>query len=456
MVKECPPDKIINPKTGRCINKPKEKTKKKVCPKGKIINPKTGRCINKPKEKTKKKVCPKGKIINPKTDRCINKPKEKTKKKVCPPDKIINPKTGRCINKPKEKKPVKTIDPIKGPMNSFFTGVGDTYDNSKYKNMWKNETMKGKYDWNKDDNVGKIKSTSKCSSGTDGEIVYDVKSKGVLLAKNYSDDIDTDGWWASEKWDGYRAIWNGKSFVSRQGKNFDVPEFYKAIMPPNIALDGELWLGRGKFEKCGLLRQKIPKKHEEKLKWENKWVDSDIKYEVFDILNIDKPFEARMKLLTDLIKERNSCIKELGIKCSPPLEFTKQVKVTRDEALQMAKDVISGGGEGIMLRKPGSFYEAKRSQTLYKIKEVDDMECKITGYKDGTGKYTNMLGSFVCSLVDKPDITFNVSGMDDKIRSSYKNTHPIGTIITITYNGLTGLGKPRHPRYLRIRHQEGY
>jgi len=60
--KECPPGKIINPKTGRCINKPKDKTKKKPqkdkskkeCPPGKIINPKTGRCIKKPKEKTHK------------------------------------------------------------------------------------------------------------------------------------------------------------------------------------------------------------------------------------------------------------------------------------------------------------------------------------------------------------------------------------------------------------------
>jgi DNA ligase-1 len=413
MVRECPPNKIINPKTGRCINKSKEKTKK-VCPKGKIINAKTGRCINKPEEKTKK-ICPKGKIINAKTGRCINKPEEKTKK-ICPKGKIINAKTGRCINKPEEKKSVKVSDYTKGPMYSL----------------------------------------SGCSSGLDGDIVYDVKSKGVLLAKNYSDDIDTNGWWASEKWDGYRAIWNGKSFVSRQGKNFDVPEFYKAIMPPNIALDGELWLGRGKFEECGLLRQKVPNKPEEKQKWEDKWRDSDIKYEVFDILNIEKPFEERMKLLKDLVKARNSCIKELGIKCPPPLEFTTQTKVTRDEALEMAKDVISGGGEGIMLRQPGSLYEAKRSKTLYKIKEVDDMECKITGYKGGTGKYTNMLGSFICSLLDKPDITFNVSGMDDIIRGSYKKTHPIGTIITITYNGLTGLGKPRHPRYLRIRHQEGY
>ena len=73
--KECPPGKILNPKTGRCINKPKEKTQKrrgrpkkfdkpeeqgepkpeKECPPGKIVNPKTGRCINKPKEKTQKR-----------------------------------------------------------------------------------------------------------------------------------------------------------------------------------------------------------------------------------------------------------------------------------------------------------------------------------------------------------------------------------------------------------------
>jgi serine/threonine protein kinase len=89
--KVCPPGKIINPKTGRCIKEPKPA---KVCPPGKIINPKTGRCINAPKPA---KVCPPGKIINPKTGRCINAPKPA---KVCPPGKIINPKTGRCIKEP--------------------------------------------------------------------------------------------------------------------------------------------------------------------------------------------------------------------------------------------------------------------------------------------------------------------------------------------------------------------
>ena len=86
-----------------------------------------------------------------------------------------------------------------------------------------------------------------CSSGTTGRDVYDVKNKGVLLAKIY-DGRPVDNWWASEKWDGYRAVWNGQSFKSRVGKNFDVPDWYRSIMPPGIALDGELWLGRGEFE----------------------------------------------------------------------------------------------------------------------------------------------------------------------------------------------------------------
>ena len=53
--------------------------------------------------------------------------------------------------------------------------------------------------------------------------------------------------------------------------------------------------------------------------------------------------------------------------------------------------------------------------------------------------------------VKNKSIKFTISGMDDEIRKNYKKTHPIGTIVTFTYNGLTSSGKPRHPNYLRIR-----
>ena len=303
----------------------------------------------------------------------------------------------------------------------------------------------------------KTKKKGKCDSGQEGEVVYDVKGKGVLLAQNFDDSIDIDGWWASEKWDGYRAIWNGNSFSSRSGKTFDVPDWYRSVMPPNVALDGELWLGRGEFEKCGLFRRKKPTKPELLLKWEDEWKKSGVKFNVFDIIGLDEKFEDRMKVLQQIVKERNSCMKHLGLaSVKHVLAFTKQTKVNKPEALDMAKEVISGGGEGIMLRQPGSLYESKRSKTLYKIKEVDDMEVIIEGYKMGQGKYKGLLGSFTGALLNDRKIKCNVSGMDDKIRNSYQETHPIGTVITITYNGTTSAGKPRHPRYLRIRHEEGH
>jgi hypothetical protein len=98
------------------------KKPKKKCPAGKIINPKTGRCINKPKEKTQKK---RGR---PKKS---DKPVTQKPKKECPPGKIINPKTGRCINKPKEKTQKKRGRPKKSdkspPVSKYYQKQYEKY-----------------------------------------------------------------------------------------------------------------------------------------------------------------------------------------------------------------------------------------------------------------------------------------------------------------------------------------
>ena len=104
-----------------------------------------------------------------------------------------------------------------------------------------------------------------------------------------------------------------------------------------------------------------------------------------------------------------------------------------------------------MLRAPGSLYEPKRSSSLLKVKQLFDDECKIIGYKKGTGKYKDLLGAFECQLLKNPKIKFTISGMDDTIRHNYKKTHPIGTKVTFTYVGLSNKGVPRHPNYLRKR-----
>ena len=107
----CPPGKVLNTKTNRCIKDKPDKTIKqeikerkevleqelqnitKECPPGKVLNPDTGRCI---KVKVDKPV---------KTVKTVTKKEKKEKNEsnspkiiVCPPGKEINPKTGRCVN----------------------------------------------------------------------------------------------------------------------------------------------------------------------------------------------------------------------------------------------------------------------------------------------------------------------------------------------------------------------
>ncbi len=51
--------------------------------------------------------------------------------------------------------------------------------------------------------------------------------------------------WMSEKYDGIRAIWDGKRFVSRSSNTLQVPSFVTNTLPADTSLDGELWFGRG-------------------------------------------------------------------------------------------------------------------------------------------------------------------------------------------------------------------
>ena len=168
-----------------------------------------------------------------------------------------------------------------------------------------------------------------------------------------------------------------------------------------------------------------------------------------------------MTHLLNLVNERCRCMVQLkvpegiiGLRC--PLQFTPQIQVKSSTHLdKMFNEVIKKGGEGLMIRKPGSKYAKSRSSTLLKYKVLLDTECKIVGYRAGTGKYTGMLGSFECKLLTGNQRSFYVSGMTDEVRSNYLQTHPVDTVITIIYNDLTKNGIPRHPRYLRKRSDYG-
>ena len=69
----------------------------------------------------------------------------------------------------------------------------------------------------------------------------------LLLAETYNPDIDLAAYWVNEKLDGVRAFWDGEKLISRGGGTFAAPSWFTAGFPA-VALDGELWVGRKRFE----------------------------------------------------------------------------------------------------------------------------------------------------------------------------------------------------------------
>lgn len=80
----------------------------------------------------------------------------------------------------------------------------------------------------------------------------------VLLAETWSDINDPDGWIMSEKLDGVRMYWTGTVMFSRNANRFYPPKFFVENWP-NSPLDGELFIGRGKFSKTlSAVKKNIP------------------------------------------------------------------------------------------------------------------------------------------------------------------------------------------------------
>src|SRR5262249_3263238 len=105
------------------------------------------------------------------------------------------------------------------------------------------------------------------------------------------------------------------------------------------------------------------------------------------------------------------------------------------------------GGEGLMLRRPGSRYEAGRSSSLLKVKSFRDAEARVVGHQAGAGRHQGRLGALV---VEMPDGTrFNIgTGFSDAERASPPR---LGAIVTYRYQELSEAGVPRFPSYVGVR-----
>ena len=287
------------------------------------------------------------------------------------------------------------------------------------------------------------------------------KSQYLMLAHVYKPGKDyIGGWYASEKCDGTRCLWDGgvsrgkpardipwancykddrlkeepiaTGLWTRSGKIIHAPNWFIDLLPKKLLLDGELYAGRGGFQ---LLRKTIANHSPVDEDWES------VRFVVFDSPPAMIFFKPRdIKIRNDYyFAVRDFNVKELDLisfseNCSfdftykylqANLQENRAVGLLRQEQLpfkqsdaltalgEKMESLLDEGAEGVMLRKATSSWESVRSHNLLKYKPIFTAEGKVIGYQHGQGRLQGMMGALRLDFNGK---SLKISGFTDAQR----------------------------------------
>lgn len=348
----------------------------------------------------------------------------------------------------------------------------------------------------------------------------------LMLAQQIDSTRHTIGnYFVSVKLDGQRCFWDGgisrykpkrevpwantskderyreppvcTGLWSRYGNIIHAPEWFLNQLPKGLMLDGELYLGRGKFQET----RKIISTLEPGNGWKN------IKYKVFDLPSPNVVFQQGKINSPNFKKfiDENACVQfyqDTMLDESKPLytdvprfdvtvarmrslkhlmndswQFLNQIPLPWDqeEAYEKMYEYLNietdAGGEGIMLRAPSSIWLPKRSGNLLKAKKFDEDDALVVGCVTGLGKYVGMMGALIVQYIrNGKNHQFQLSGFTDAERQldgpdahdyALKNPGTIliapfeskhfkkGTRVRFRHRSFTDEGIPREARYWR-------
>lgn len=276
------------------------------------------------------------------------------------------------------------------------------------------------------------------------------KLSNIDFLEAVNDDIT---WGAGEKFDGYRELLylfdDHNELISSGGNNHlpCVPQFSKVI--PDLSgtvVDSEGLSPTRRIEDNGTCF-KSSSYPESAREWQRQ--NGQATLVIFDILQ----YKGMDTTTLEFVKRRvllRTVVTQL-IEAGMPVHLEELVMVNK---LQYYYDIISRstaeGHEGIILKDMGAPYRpGKRGNAWLKVKRVEPRDYYITGFMDGTGKYTDMVGA-VCYGSTPTEILGTSSGMDDIIRQDMTD-HPDkyrGKLAHFACQEITDAGVMRHPRYL--------
>lgn len=354
-----------------------------------------------------------------------------------------------------------------------------------------------------------------------------MKREFLQLAHVYEVSKTSIGsWFMSEKLDGMRAFWDGgisrglyaadvpyantekdsrllvqpkaTGLWTRYGKTIQAPEWWLDMLPA-IPLDGELYLGRGKFQSLVSITKSLtgtdwrsvrfmifdsPPLHVvlgdgkmdnsnfkkqfsgclDKMSRHRKgWFNERLRPETWD-------FRGVMRWIGNTIGQYNNVFQ-----IHTQTELPSMSGKAQEVIMEKLEEITSAGGEGLMLRHPISPWVPERTRTLLKVKAFNDAEGTVTGYIWGreTDRGSKLLGLMGALVVDFQGKRLELSGFThaeremritstdesalyigiehpgEVVQGCYNPQFPIGTKVTFRYRELTDAGIPKEARYWR-------
>jgi DNA ligase-1 len=247
------------------------------------------------------------------------------------------------------------------------------------------------------------------------------------LAGVWSDALDPTAYLVSEKYDGVHAVWDGERLRFRSGRDVPVPSWFVGRLP-RVPLDGELWLGRGRFDALSAaVRRETP--------FDAEW--RAVRYMVFELPGAPGVFAERARRIADLTARADW----------PQLVAADQAPVADRAALQQRlAATVAQGGEGLVLHLAAAPYRGGRSDAILKLKPYLDAEATVVAHHPGKGKYEGMLGALGVRTPEGRRFLIG-SGLPDALR---REPPPLGTVVTYRYRDLTSRGLPRFASFLRV------
>ena len=277
----------------------------------------------------------------------------------------------------------------------------------------------------------------------------------VMLASSEQADIMSINYptLVEPKLDGFRTLvlpyMQPYSLYSRSGlqiQNKRLIEHFKALQ--NISeyvLDGELYHHTIGFQELSSI-----------LNSEDKKVPKDLKYVIYDIIPVEDwlkedcklQYKDRLKLLREIVTSRIADhMKIVDIACDEVY--------SSKELVEIYKNYLHNGYEGIMIKKPTGLYQWKRvankSEVMLKYKPFKSADLEVISIYAGEGNFTGLAGGINCEFNSVPVAVG--SGFDLVTRKAMADQPSkfIGKVAEIKYFEETEEGSLRFPTFMRWR-----